>query len=130
MTLQGMIVVNLFGLVLLFWVFNLVRRGRLYVGYGVIFVIAILASVVLLSVPWLLTLVTHLIGAIFPVSALTLLALCFLVLMLLYTLSQLTIVSNRLAKLVQELAIERTQFEPRQSAPATHLRETARPDGV
>ncbi len=130
MTLQGMIVVNLFGLVLLFWVFNLVRRGRLYVGYGVIFVIAILASVVLLSVPWLLTLVTHLIGAIFPVSALTLLALCFLVLMLLYTLSQLTIVSNRLAKLVQELAIERTQIEPRQSAPATHLRETARPDGV
>ena len=130
MTLQGMIVVNLFGLVLLFWVFNLVRRGRLYVGYGVIFVIAILASVVLLSVPWLLTFVTHLIGAIFPVSALTLLALCFLVLMLLYTLSQLTIVSNRLAKLVQELAIERTQLEARQSAPATHLGETARPDGV
>ena len=101
MTLQGTLIVNFIGLVLLLWVLNLVRRGRLYVGYGVIFVVAILGSVVLLSVPWLLAAVTHLIGAVFPVSALTLLALCFIVLMLLYILTQITIVSNRLAQLVQ-----------------------------
>ena len=103
--------INLIGLVLLLWVLNLVRHGRLYVGYGVIFVVAILGAVVLLSVPWLLNGVTHLIGAIFPASALTLLALCFIVLMLLYILTQLTIVSNRLSKLVQELAIERARLK-------------------
>jgi hypothetical protein len=106
MTLQGILVLNLIGLALLLWVLNLVRHGRLYVGYGVIFVAAILGTMLLLSVPWLLNTVTHLIGAIFPASALTLLALCFIVLMLLYILSQLTIVSNRLTTLVQKLAIE------------------------
>jgi hypothetical protein len=116
-SLQGILVVNFIGLVLLLWVLNLVRHGRLYVGYGVIFAAAILGAVVLLSVPWLLTTVTHLIGAIFPASALTLLALCFIVLMLLYILTQITIVSNRLAKLVQELAIERARLEPKRAAP-------------
>lgn len=117
MTLQGILVVNFIGLVLLLWVLNLVRHGRLYVGYGVIFVVAILGAVVLLSVPWLLTAVTHLIGAIFPASALTLLALCFIVLMLLYILTQITIVSNRLSKLVQELAIERARLKAKRATP-------------
>ena len=117
MTLQGILVVNFIGLLLLLWVLNLVRHGRLYVGYGVIFVAAILSAVVLLSVPWLLTAVTHLIGAIFPASALTLLALCFIVLMLLYILTQITIVSNRLSKLVQELAIERARLEAKRATP-------------
>lgn len=115
MTLQGILLVNFIGLVLLLWVLNLVRHGRLYVGYGVIFVVSILGSLVLLSVPWLLTAVTHLIGAIFPASALTLLALCFIVLMLLYILTQITIVSNRLSKLVQELAIERARLDAGQA---------------
>jgi hypothetical protein len=109
MSLQGVLVLNLIALALLLWVLNLVRHGRLYVGYGVIFVIATLGTMLLVSVPWLQTALTHVIGAVFPVSALTLLALCFIVLMLLYTLTQLTIVSNRLSKLVQELAIERAR---------------------
>lgn len=105
MTVQGIIVLAVIGLVLMFWVMNLVRRGRLYVGYGVIFVATIVAVLILLAVPRLLTLLTHLVGAIFPTSALTLLALCFIVLMLVYVLTQVTLVSNRLANLVQELAI-------------------------
>ena len=101
---------------------NLIRHGRLYVGYGVIFVIATLGTMLLVSVPKLQTVLTHVIGAVFPVSALTLLALCFIVLMLLYTLTQLTIVSNRLSKLVQELAIERAR--------AAALRGDAEPRGL
>jgi hypothetical protein len=116
-TPQGSLLVDIIGLVLLLWVLNLVRHGRLYVGYGVIFVVAILGSIVLLSVPWLLKAVTHLIGAIFPASALTLLALCFIVLMLLYILTQITIVSNRLSKVVQELAIERARLEAKRGTP-------------
>ncbi len=111
MTLQGILVLNLIALALLLWVLNLVRHGRLYVGYGVIFVTAIVGTMLLLSVPWLQAGVTRVIGAVFPASALTLLALCFIVLMLLYILTQITIVSNRLAKLVQQLAIERARAE-------------------
>ncbi len=122
MSLQGVLVLNLIALALLLWVLNLIRHGRLYVGYGVIFVIATLGTMLLVSVPKLQTVLTHVIGAVFPVSALTLLALCFIVLMLLYTLTQLTIVSNRLSKLVQELAIERAR--------AAALRGDAEPRGL
>ena len=105
--IRAVLVLDLMGLFFLIWVLNLVRHGRLYVGYGVIFIVAILGTMVTLSVPQLLLGVTHLVGAIFPASALTLLALAFIMLMLLYVLSQLTLVSNRLAMLIQELAIER-----------------------
>lgn len=111
MTFQGILVLNVIALALLLWVLNLVRHGRLYVGYGVIFVAAIIGTMLLLSVPWLQSGVTRVIGAVFPASALTLLALFFVVLMLLYILTQITIVSNRLSKLVQQLAIERARAE-------------------
>jgi hypothetical protein len=104
---RAVLVLDLMGLFFLLWVLNLVRHGRLYVGYGVIFITAIVGTMVTLSVPQLLLTVTHMMGAIFPASALTLLGLCFIVVMLLYVLSQLTLVSNRLAVLIQELAIER-----------------------
>src|SRR4028118_1673383 len=109
MTIQGIIVLNLIGLVLLLWILNLVRRDRLYVGYGVMFVLIILSAVLVLSVPTLLTFITHLVGAVFPTSALTLIALCFIVFMLAYILTQVTLISNRVANLIQQLAIQQAK---------------------
>jgi hypothetical protein len=109
MTTQGIVVLTLIGLALLVWILDLVRRDRLYVGYGVVLILSIAGVVLVLLAPPLLTLVTRLVGAVFPASALTLLALCFIFFMLVYILTQVTIVSNRLAALIQELAIERAQ---------------------
>jgi hypothetical protein len=111
MTVQGILIINIMGIALLFWVSNLVRKGRLYVGYGVIMILAILGIQIVVSVPRLLFLLTHLVGAVFPVSALTMMALGFIVMMLVYILTQLTIISNRLAALTQALAIERAHEE-------------------
>ncbi len=116
MTLQGILILNFIGLLLLLWVLNLIRHGRLYVGYGVIFAVSIIGTMALISVPRLLAMVTHMIGAVFPASALTMLALCFIVLMLLYILTQLTIVSNRLSALAQDIAIERARAEAERTA--------------
>jgi len=116
LTLQGILILNFIGLLLLLWVLNLIRHGRLYVGYGVIFAISIIGTMALISVPRLLVMVTHMIGAVFPASALTMLALCFIVLMLLYILTQLTIVSNRLSALAQDIAIERARAEAERTA--------------
>ena len=109
MTTQGIIVLDLIGIVLLVWILDLTRRGRLYVGYGALFVVTILSTIVVISVPPVLAAVTRLIGAFFPVSALTLLALGFIVLMLVYILTQLTVISDRLARVVQELAIQQAK---------------------
>lgn len=107
MTLQGGILLFLLGTALLWWVLTLVRRGRLYVGYGVILCVAVTAALAIIAVPFLLKAVTRATGALFPASALTMLALAFIVILLIYTLSQVSIVSDRLAALIQHLAIER-----------------------
>ena len=115
MTMHGVIVLTLIGLVLVLWISDLVRRERLYVGYGVLLIMSILGVVLILLVSPLLAVVTRLVGAIFPASALTLLALTFLIISLIYVLTQLTIVSNRLTALIQELAVQ-------QARGATHRR--------
>ena len=109
MTVQGTTVLILFGVGLVLWLLDLVRRDRLYVGYGVVFIVSVFGVILILAIPGMLSIVTRLVGAIFPASALTLLALCFIVLMLIYVLTQVTIVSNRLALLVQEIAIQQAK---------------------
>ena len=115
------LLVDLAGLLLIVWMFNLIRRGRLYVGYGAIFVLVTAAGLVVLSVPamlhrvnWLGTLLT---------SASGLVALAFTLVMLVYVLGQLTQLSNRLTSLAQELAIRRAtdpdlNASPRSEPPA------------
>ena len=105
MTWYGIVVLDVIGVALLFWVLDLVRKGRLYVGYGVIFVLAALVSMALVSVPFLTNEFTRLSGAKYPASAFTMLALGFAAVIIVYTLTQVTIVSDRLARLTQELAI-------------------------
>lgn len=87
---------------LIAWIFNLVRAGRLYVGYGVIFALAIMTTATVVGLPPILgaggILRSHIEG--FVVSAAT-----FVIVILVYTLSQVTRWSNRVTALTQELAI-------------------------
>jgi hypothetical protein len=112
MTTRGVLVLCLIGIALIVWVANQVRRDRLYVGYGVMFIVLTLCMMIVLSVPAVLSAVTYLVGAVYPASALALLAFGFIVFMLIYILTQVTLIANRLARLIQEIAIERTQHQP------------------
>lgn len=113
MTLQGVLVVDVIAVVLAVWVLDLVRTGRLYVGYAVMFVGVFATIVVTVSVPSLLFALTALAGAVFPVSALTLIALTFMAFLNVYVFAQLTILSNRVASVVQELAIRHASPDDR-----------------
>src|SRR4026207_325110 len=102
---SALVFVDLLALFIIVWVFQLVRRDRLYVGFGVIFVIVIAMGSVILTFPATL-------GPLNAFSSLAErsivvmgLALVFVVLMLIYILSQTTLLSNRVARLTQELAI-------------------------
>lgn len=129
MTIQGIFVLILIGLALLVWILNLIRRDRLYAGYGIVFIVAIIGVILILAIPKLLITVTHLVGAIFPASALTLLALCFIVFLLVYILTQVTIVSNRLTTVVQQLAIQQARESVRHAAsPIPTASERPKPD--
>jgi hypothetical protein len=119
-----MLLTDAAGLLVIAWLFNLVRRDRLYVGYGVIFVFVIATGLVVLSVPPALA-ATNGIGALLSqASGLVVLALAFVLLMLVYILSQVTLLSNRVARLTQEIAIRGAQAEDRvEAAPARSRRE-------
>jgi hypothetical protein len=121
MTIHGTVVLFLIGILLILWTLNLVRRDRLYVGYGVALCVTIGGVLLILTIPSLLLGITGLVGAIFPASALTLLALCFIVVTLVYVLTQITVVSNRLTSAIQEIALQRAKEAWKMRSEATSL---------
>jgi hypothetical protein len=110
-SLLGLLLVDFLALVLLLWVLNLVRVGRLYVGYGVLLVLVLVGGAITVSAPALAARVGSALGALFPSpsAGVALLGLAFLLTMLVYVLSQVTVLANRLSTLVQELALERAR---------------------
>jgi hypothetical protein len=103
----------LMGCVLLIWVINLIRNGRLYVGYGVIFVLGTLTAIVVLLVPRLLEAVTAASVALVPVPSLSIGAIAIMLFLLVYVFTQITVLSNRVMHLTQELAIRGAQRQSR-----------------
>src|SRR6185369_896312 len=95
----------LVGLLLMAWVFNLVRRGRLYVGYGVLVVLAIAGGTTGLVLAPLRHRVDFAFGALFSTVVIAAGVSTMAIVALIYVLTQLTIISNRLAELTQQLAI-------------------------
>jgi hypothetical protein len=120
-TLGEVAIAVLLDLVLAFWVLSLVRRGRLYVAYAVLFlVLSAIAGVVLavLAVP---SASGRRYG---DLRAMFLLGGAIVAFLLVYVLNQLTIVSNRIATLIQELALDGAG----PSAPPPRLDQTGTAD--
>lgn len=111
MSAAGLIAIGLAGILLVLWVLNLVRVGRLYVGYGVILVMIVVAVLGTLSWTPLARGADAFLGVLFPSPpvAAAALSIGFFLVMLVYVLGQITVLSNRLAVLVQELAIEKAR---------------------
>jgi len=91
------------------WVLDLVRRGRLYVGYGIVLL------VLLGSVAGVTTLapVRRFVGlgldALYPAEPLAVVGISAVVLLLIYVLHQLSILSDRVARLTQEIALRNSR---------------------
>jgi hypothetical protein len=90
---------------LVLWVLNLIRGGRLYVGYGVALIVGVPMACAITLAAWP-DRTTGEAGGL-PVAAILLAGLLAGGFILAYVFSQLTIVANRVAQVVQELAIER-----------------------
>jgi hypothetical protein len=118
MSLQGIILIDLLALGLILLILYLVRTGRLYPGYATLWIASNVALMILVSLPPLLALVTRALGAVFPASALTLLAFFFVFLVLILFSVKLTVLAQRQTELIQILALrellekERKALEP------------------
>jgi hypothetical protein len=104
-TTQGVVVLDILGLVVLLWILNLTRLGRLYVGYGVVFIALVLATLLTVSMPPLRSLVGDLAQSLFPNGGLLVIGFSAAVLVAVYVFTQLTVIANRLSVLVQEIAL-------------------------
>ena len=111
MTFAGVLLGVAIGIVLLSWVMNLIGRDRLYVGYGVIFVFGTLVAMTVLIVPPLLDAVTRASVRLLPVPSLSIVALVIFTFLMVYVFTQITVLSNRVMRLTQELAIRNAQQE-------------------
>ena len=106
MTTQGIIVIDVLGLGLIILLIQLLRKQRLNAGYALIWLFAVSSVMVIISIPPLLELVTRAVGAIFPVSALSLIAFVFIFLVLVYLSIQLSMLSAQQVELIQTLALK------------------------
>ena len=118
MSLQGIILLDLFGLFLIGLIINLVRTRKLHPGFAVIWLLALVGMIILVSIPPLLFFVTQVVvGAVFPASALTLLAFVLVFAMLIFFSMQLSIISARQVEMAQKIALyELAEQERKQDA--------------
>jgi hypothetical protein len=118
MSIQGIVIIDVLGIALIAAIVQLVRTGRLYAGYAALWIFSVSCLIVLVSVPPLLALVTRALGAVFPVSALTLLAFCFMFLVLILFSVKLTVLAERHTQLIQALALREIELRDARDAVA------------
>ena len=111
MTTGGIAVGTAVGVLLLLWVVALIRQDRLYAGYGVIFVVGTIAAITVLAVPPFLRAATDASVALMPVPSLSLVAIVLLTFLVVYVFIQISVLSNRVMRLTQELAIRRAEHD-------------------
>ena len=104
MSLQGVLLIDLLLGVFAVLILNLVRTKRLHLGYALLWLAAVAATMLLTSIAPLRDLITIAVGAVFPASALALLAFAFIFFVLILFSVQVSALSRRQNQLVKELA--------------------------
>ena len=125
MSLQGILLLDLFGLVLIVLIVNMVRTRKMHPGFAVIWLLALVAMIMIISIPSLLFFVTQVVvGAIYPASALTLLAFALVFGMLIFFSMQLSILSARQVEMAQKIALYELAEQERKLADSDQKSET------
>jgi hypothetical protein len=106
MSLQGIIFIDALSVVFILLLLNFVRKKKMNISYAIIWFLSVLALMVIISVPSLLTLLPKLMGATFPASALSLLAFVLIFLTLIFFSVQLSAITSRQIELAQAIAIQ------------------------
>jgi len=106
MSTQGILLIDFLGLGFILLVINLVRTHRLYVGFGVVWLLAVAGLMVMISIAPLRNFITLVVGARFPASAMSLLAFVFIFGVLIFFSMQLSALSKRQIELIQSLALK------------------------
>lgn len=116
MTPQGSFIISLLVIVLLIFMLNMLRKRRISEEVSLIWIFAFVAVIILVGVPGLADRLTHLIGAVYPASVLTLLALGFIGVMLVYTSVKISKLTTEVRALAQRQVLVEVEREAREKA--------------
>jgi hypothetical protein len=103
-SLQGVLLIDLLGVAFAMWILNLVRTQRLHLGYALLWLTAVAGMMLLVTVAPLRDLITRAVGAVFPASAIALLAFAFIFFVLILFSVQVSALSRRQSQVAKELA--------------------------
>ena len=106
MSIHGILLLDLVGVLFILAVLHLVRARQLTVAYGAVWLGALILMIVVVSFPPLLGAVTRAVGATYPASAMTLLAFLLAFGMLIFFSVQLSRISARQIELAQEFGLD------------------------
>ena len=112
MSLQGRLLLVAVALIMSAVVVHMLRRRRLHEEYALVWLGMLAVMLLVVASRWTLFLVTRLVGAKYPASALTLISLAVIFLFLILYSTRISVLSDKVVRLTQELAILRAEREP------------------
>ena len=111
LSLQGRLLLVVVAVAMATLVVGMLRRRRLHEEYALVWLGMLAILLVVVVSERVLWMVTHLVGARFPASALTLLGLAVIFLFLILYSTRLSVLSDKVRDLAQELALLRTEAD-------------------
>ena len=104
MSTQGIIIIDILAVGLIILIINLLRNKKLTTGYALIWLISVGTMLIILNIPPFLDFVTKVVGAVYPASALSLLAFVLIFMILIFFSVQISILSARQVDMIQEIS--------------------------
>jgi hypothetical protein len=122
MSIHGVIIIDILAFGFIILIISLLRNQRLTQGFALIWLFAIASLMVIVTFPPMMDLVTLAVGAIFPASAISLIAFVFIFFMLIIISMHISIISKRQVDLIQAMAIfELTNKEQEEEREGSYL---------
>jgi len=125
MSLRGQIFIVAISCILIAFVLNALKRKRVNEEYCLWWIGIMIATDVLVVYQPLLMKITHLIGALVPISTLTLFALLCMCAILIYFSMKISILTNQMKELVQAMALQNKVIDDMRSKDAGQTQPTS-----
>ena len=112
-SLQGKIIIILLGIIFIVFLFYLLKNRKISDTLGLMWLTVSIGMVLVIVNNSILMFTTHLLGAKYPASALTMIGLLFIISLLLYFTFKISRLTQELRSLVQQIAIKNMNMEKR-----------------
>ena len=112
-SLQGKIIIIILGIIFISFLFYLLKNRKISDTLGLMWLTVSIGMVLVVINNSILLFTTHLLGAKYPASALTMIGLLFIISLLLYFTFKISTLTQELRTLVQQIAIKNMQLENR-----------------